>query len=515
MKHAHRNPRFLSLGLAALTVAGLLACGPQGDTAPADQGQADNVVLLKVPTDPTVSFNLWFHVGSINDPAGKEGLAALTGAMIARGATEKNPYPTILEKLYPLAAGYDIRVDKEMTTLTGRTHVDNLDVFVELLGDAVLSPAFDTADFERLKSNQLNALKTQLRYADDEELGKAALRGFVFAGTSNAHPVEGTVSGVESLTLDDVKTFYQQHFTQANVTLGLGGGFDDALVERMQKTLAGLPAGEATPAVTIDTPAIQGRQVQLVEKPDADASISFGFPIDVRRGDRDLYALWVANSWLGEHRNTSSHLFQVIRELRGMNYGDYSYIEAFPEGGRRQMPPTNVARKHQLFEVWIRTLPNEQAIFALRAALREVQNLVENGMSKEDFELTRSFMSKYHLHFAPTTGARLGYRIDDAFYGVDGDGHLARFAEVLPTLTHEEVNAAIRKHWQVDNLKIAIVTGDADGLRQTLESDSPTPMSYESPKPPEILEEDKIIASFPLAIAEGGVATIPVDEIFQ
>ena len=54
-----------------------------------------------------------------------------------------------------------------------------------------------------------------------------------------------------------------------------------------------------------------------------------------------------------------------------MNYGDYSYIEAFPQGGRRSMPPTGVGRRQQLFEVWIRPVPEGQGVFALRAAIRE------------------------------------------------------------------------------------------------------------------------------------------------
>ena len=47
----------------------------------------------------------------------------------------------------------------------------------------------------------------------------------------------------------------------------------------------------------------------------------------------------IANSWLGEHRNSSSHLYQVIRETRGLNYGDYSYIECFPGGA---LPPASM-----------------------------------------------------------------------------------------------------------------------------------------------------------------------------
>ena len=61
-------------------------------------------VLLPVANDPTVSFRLWFKVGAQNDPAGKEGLAALTAAMLTEAATRKNSYEQILDRLFPLAS---------------------------------------------------------------------------------------------------------------------------------------------------------------------------------------------------------------------------------------------------------------------------------------------------------------------------------------------------------------------------------------------------------------------------
>src|SRR5690606_21092881 len=185
---------------------------------------------------------------------------------------------------------------------------------------------------------------------------------------------------------------------------------------------AELPPAEAPrePPPIVPAP-IERNEVLLIDKPGADASISFGFPIDVARGERDFYALAIACSWLGEHRQQVGRLFQVIREIRGLSYGNYAYIEAFPEGGERRMPPVNVPRRARLFEVWIRTLPNEQAHFAIRAALREIERLVANGMRREDFELTRRFLAKYALHFAETTARRLGYAMDDRFYGLEGE----------------------------------------------------------------------------------------------
>lgn len=496
------------LALASLL---LVSCGGPSETD-------DALIRLERPDDPTVTFKVMFHVGSETDPPGKEGLAFVTGQLLAEGATERHTYEQILEKLYPIASDYDVRVDRELTVLSGRTHRDNLDRYYPLFTDAYLKPKFSEEDFERVRTDALNHVENTLRFASDEELGKAALQSFVFAGTRQAHPVSGTVEGLRGLTAGDVRQFWKTHFTAPRTVFGIAGGFDADLAARFAQTRDALPQGseaEEGGAAGERAPEIEGRHVLLVDKPGADASISFGFPLDVRRGDPDYYALWVANSWLGEHRNTSSHLFQVIRERRGLNYGDYSYIEAFPEGGRRQFPPNHVGVRQPLFQVWIRTLPNEQAHFALRAAVRELETLVEQGMDEEAFSLTRSFLRKYILHYADTTSRRLGYKLDDRYFGIDDPGHLERFREAMRTMTVEDVNAALRRHLGTEHMKIAIVTGAAADLAKALASGAPSPIEYPSPKPEAILEEDPKIASYPLGIAAENVRTIPVAEIFE
>ena len=471
-------------------------------------------ILLPVPEDPTIAISLAFAVGSEDDPPGREGLAALTADLLTEGATERHSYEQILDLLYPLATDYEASVDKELTAITGRVHRDRLGEFVTLLEDAVLRPAFRADDFERLKSDAINYIGNTLRYSSDEELAKAALTAAAFGGTRYAHPVEGTIAGLEAITLDDVRQFWREHFVTARLTLGLGGGYDDGLPGRLADSLSALPQGKPRPPKPFAPAPNMGRRVVLVDKPGADASISFGFPLAAARGERDFYALWLANSWLGEHRHSASHLYQVIREARGLNYGDYSYIEAFPDAGSLQMPPVNVPRRHQLFEVWIRTLPNAQAPFALKAALRELDRLVDSGLSADEFELTRSFLTKYSTHFAPTTAARLGYAIDDACYGIEGEGHLARFARTMGELSHDVVNAAIRRHLQTGNLVIAIVTGDAAGLAEQLAGSAPTPIEYPNPMSAEILAEDAEIARYPLEIARDAIERWPVAEIF-
>jgi len=498
--------------VARLAARGVELPGPsEGEDEDVGARLAEATVTLPVPADPNVSIQLWVKAGSQDDPPGKEGLAALTAAMLTEGGTERLSYDRILEALYPMAASYEAEVDKEMTLVRGEAHRDHAAGLASYMIDALVRPAFDEADFERLRDNAVSYLENVLRYASDEELGKAALYGAVFAGTRYAHVGEGAVGALRALTVDDVREFYRARYTRDTIVLGVGGGYDEALVARLEAGLARLPTGVAAAAPDVTPARVAGRRVVIVEKPGEATAISFGWPIELRRGTREFYAAWVACSWLGEHRNSASHLFQVIREARGMNYGDYSYIEAFPGGGERTMPPQGVGRRRQIFEVWIRPVPDAQAPFALRAALREVERLAERGLTQEQLDETRRFLSKYVRHFAETTSERLGYALDDRFYGI-GD-HLATFRKTLDDLTLAEVNAAAARHFRADDAVIAMVSADGRALGAALASGAPTPIVYGPgiEKDAEHLAEDTIIAAWPLRVDAERVVVVPVD----
>ncbi len=473
-------------------------------------------VLFPVKDDPTVSFRVWFKVGSQNDPEGKEGLAYITAKMITEASTRNNSYEKILEKLYPIASSYSEKVDKEMTVIYGRTHKDNLDEFYKLFVEAILSPAFNEDDFKRIKTNAINYIQNDLRYSNDEELGKAALYGFVFEGTPYSHLTNGTIESLNNMTLDDVRGFYERYYNRFNFVIGLGGGYDEKLVDRLEKDLSALGDLRSQSPAKPNVQPIQGYNFLMIEK-DADATaISFGFPVNILRNDEDFVALWVFNSWFGEHRNQSSHLYQVIREKRGLNYGDYSYIETFLNGGQRNMPEPNNPRRQQIFEVWIRPVQNQHRHFALRAALRELKKVVDNGMTNEDFELTKKFLYSYCLNYAQTTMDKLGYQIDSKFYGVNDQGnYIHYFRNKLNLLKLEDVNRAIKKYIQYDNIKFAIVTKNAEEFKEELVNNVPSPITYTSEVDESVLKEDSEIQVFPLNIDREKIKIVKVDEMFQ
>ena len=253
--------------------------------------------------------------------------------------------------------------------------------------------------------------------------------------------------------------------------------------------------------------------MKIVEKDCSATAIEMGYPINLLRGEKDWYALALANSWLGEHRNSSSHLYQVLRDIRGLNYGDYSYIEFFANRGMLQTPAPNYARRRQIFEIWIRPVPNAARHFALRGAMREYERVVNDGLTQGGFELTQKFLHNYVLHYAPTTMARLAFALDDKFYGIQGS-FLELFRKALDHLTLAEVNAAIKKYWQYKNMQIVIVTNDAEALKKALVTNAPSPYKYPTPKPLNVLEEDKQISNFKLDIQPENVTIVPVGDLF-
>ena len=498
--------RIIILGITIMMTASILLSA-------APIGNDDNFVLLPVQNDPTISFRIWFKVGSQNDPAGKEGLAQLTASLISDGATKNNTYEQILDKLYPLAAGYDASCTVEMTVVTGRVHKDNLNDYYPLFMDAILKPAFEQTDLDRIKSQALNYLENNLRYSSDEELGKAVLYNAIFAGTPYGHITGGLIESVKGITLDDIKNFYKQFYTKGNVVIGIGGGYDNSFVEKIKTDLATLPAGSQAPVSKPGVKPIDGLNVTIVEKDAPATAISMGFPINILRGPKDWYALAIANSWLGEHRSSTSHLYQVIRESRGLNYGDYSYIENWPRGGSSFNPPQNVSRNQQILEIWIRPVPNETRHFALRAAMRELKKLVDNGMTENDFVQKKNYLKKYIMNYAQTTMQRLGYALDDKFYGINGS-HLDNYRKFLDEITLNDVNAAIKKYWQYGNMQVAIITKDAQSFKDALVNDSPSPITYKTPKPESVLVEDKEIIVFPLKVKAENVKIVPVADLF-
>jgi zinc protease len=510
-----RFPRLLNSFIIAVIV---IACATMqlNLMAQTNKGMnsADNNAVLLPNRSPLVSFRILFMTGSASDPKGKEGLASLTAATLAEGGSRARTYSEITDAMYPMATSFSWQVDKEMTVFSGTTHVDNLAKYYSLIREMLLDPGFREDDFVRLKEEGINYLKNSLRGGNDEELGKEVLYTMIYPDSHPyGHQNIGAVGALEKMSIKDVRDFYQANYTQANLIIGLAGGYPETFSKTIQADFAKLPKGVAANARVAPAAQTPDTKIQIIQRETRSTAISLGFPINVTRADKDWPALAVVAFYFGQHRSSNSYLYQRLREARGLNYGDYAYIEYFPRGMFQFQPDPNLGRRQQIFQIWIRPVEPQNGHFVLRAALYEYEKLVREGMSKEAFESTREFLSKYVNVLTATQDDQLGYSLDSRYY------HIADFPthmrEQLARLTLDDVNRAIRQYLKSDALRIAIVTKDATGLRDAIISNKPSAITYNAPKPKEITDEDKIIEAYKIVVKPADVIIVPVDKVFQ
>ena len=500
--------------LASLQPAALSGASSRVNVPPLQTRAATAAVplVLQKSVLPQLNMKLLFTVGSAHDPVGKEGLAALTAELITEGGSRELTIDAIRAALYPMAGSFRAQTDKEMTAFTGVIHRDHWQKFLAAVLPQLVDPGIREADFKRVKEAQLNALLQDLRSNNEEELGKERLQTNLYRGTPYGHVSLGTVAGLNAVTVADVKQFARQMYTRANLTIGINGDASDDLVRAVQSAVAALPEGPTATRVKVEAVPPNGTEVEVLEKDTRATAISLGFPIGVTRAHPDFAALSVARAWLGDHRNSTGKLYQRIREVRGMNYGDYAYIEAFPRGMFQFFPDPNIARQRQIFEVWIRPVVPVNAHMALRIAINELNAVVQNGMTREAFETTRGFLMKNVYVMTARQDEQLGYALDSKWYGI-GE-FTAYMREGLSKLTLEQVNAAIKRHLTPTRLSVVIIAKDAQRLQDALASDAPSPIQYDGEKPPTLLEEDKRIGTLKLNIPRGNVRITPIAEVF-
>lgn len=471
---------------------------------------------------PITTVRVVFRAGSVDDPKGKQGAAALTaeilreGGVKARGKLPARSRAQLEEFLYPYALGLGADVEKEQTTFEFTANAADSELAFDVLSQILLAPAFNGGELERLKAETLDALEKRYPREDQEDLGKAALDWFLYGKNHPyAHVVEGTIAGVKSITVKDLKAFQKKFYTKKRVTIGIAGVVKPGLKAKAAALLAALPAGDSDRTEIPAAPAAKGLDLLVVKGPFEATGVHFGQALDVRRGQPDFPALYLSSMAFGKHRSFVGRLMHVVREERGLNYGTYSYVEDFPGGGHAMTEPTQAARQRQAFTVWARPTPPENGCFVLRQVYREIGNLAVQGLTESEFALGRSHLMGYIPILGTEIERALGYAIDSRFYGINGD-YLKDTRAKVEGLNQLEVNEILRKNLHPENLRIVVVTQDTDRFVEAVLAPS-CGITYPPgiTKSKEVLDEDEKISTHLVPIQPERIKQIASEDLFR
>ena len=266
---------------------------------------------------PLVSYSLVIEGGRMLEPPEKAGLANLVATMMNEGTKNKTP-EELEDAIGMLGASINVRADNEDISINVNTLTKNFEKTLALVEEMLLEPRWDEEQFALAKSRIINTLKRNT--ASPDYLANRMLNRLIYGDNILAYDLTGTEESVASITIDDLKDFYNKYFSPSVARFIIAGDVDQ---QRVESALTGLNSRWQAKEITvpgIKTPAPPEKaKIYFVDVPGAKQSvIAIGTP-SIPRSHPDFFPATVANYKLGGSFNGIFNL--ILREEKGFTYG--------------------------------------------------------------------------------------------------------------------------------------------------------------------------------------------------
>jgi zinc protease len=216
------------------------------------------VILREDHRLPLVAVDLWYHVGPVNEKAGRTGFAHLFEHMMFEGSEHVGEKAHFKYLEGAGATGINGTTSYDRTNYFETVPTNQLDLALWLESDR-MGFLLETLDRAKL-TNQRDVVRNELRQDEGQpyDVADEAVGHLLFP---KGHPYYGNVIGshadVEAARLLDVRDFFQHFYTPNNSSIAIVGDFDPATIkEKVAKFFGPIPTGPAVEKVSVETPAI-------------------------------------------------------------------------------------------------------------------------------------------------------------------------------------------------------------------------------------------------------------------
>ncbi len=391
---------------------------------------------------PLVNLVIYVRTGQYNEPAGKEGLATLAGALLARGGTQSKSAEVLEERLAFLAAGLNAGIGDTQGTVSLNLLSKDLDEGLVTLREVLTAPRLQEDKLTLFKQQTLQSLKQR---NDDSAAIEQRERRFLAYGEkfwSNRHP---TQASVESITRADIEAFHRRWFHPGNFIVAASGDFDRAaLVAKLEKLFTDWPiqGGEAARPVPGDKQ-FAAPGLYLVEKDVNQGRVSLLLP-GIRRDDPDYYAVEVMNDILGGGGFTS----RIMNRVRSDEGLAYSAGTGFPGGV--YYPLSFVAAFQS---------KSATVAYATSLVVDEMKKIAAAPVTAEEMETAKkSFIETFPGSFA-TKGQVAGALAQEEFTGrhVTDPAYFKNYRAKVAAVTAADVQRVAKRFLTPEKAVILIV----------------------------------------------------------
>jgi len=403
------------------------------------------VFLMERHKIPMIYISAIFPAGAIKDDI-KNGLASFTADGMMWG-TKSFTKEQIEEKLDFLGARCSISASLEYSRFGASFLSSDTEKVFPIIKEIITAPIFDAKEFDKHKKRLLLQL-TQSKESPEEVIWPY-FNKFFFGNHPYGNSVDGTISSVEKITIDDLKTFYNANYKPEESAIAIVGDF---IPSKMKARITQLfndwnVKGKSTAIAQVPLPSFEKNRILLVNKEDAtETQFIIGAP-GVQRNNPDYIAIEVLNTIFGGRY--TSLLNDELRLKNGLTYGAGSSFDYNKDAGAFAM------------NSYTRT---ENTVKILDLAIGVLDRFHKEGITEELLTSGKNYIKGMFPPNYETSAQLAGYLTSKFYYNLD-DASINKFKEYVDSLTLEKAKEIISKYFPKDKLQIVLI-GKASEIRE-------------------------------------------------
>jgi zinc protease len=409
------------------------------------------LLLMERHDVPLISFTALMRGGAGVDPVGRSGTASLLAGLLEKGAGKRDAY-AFAETVASVGGAIETGADTEGIVVSGSFLARDQALMIELLADMLMRPTLDAAQFEMLRTRQIDLL----RAAKDSDLdsllpvyGAASLFG---EQHPYGKPVNGSEASLAAVTHSTVTDYYRGHFGADRLILAVAGDFKLASMKQaLTRAFSGWErAQQALPQPTAPAK-VSSRRVLLVDAPESVQSYFWAGNVAVSRSDPRRAPLDLVNTLFGGR--FTSMLNTELRIRSGLSYRAGAGFRKLAHSGSWHISS------------FTRT---ETTIEAIDLALQVLDRLHEgDALDAEALESSKAYvLGQFPLGFE--TASQWARQLATfELYGLDRS-YIEDYGPALQAVKLEEANRVVAEVLPKSTAVVLVVIGKADAIRKDL-----------------------------------------------
>ena len=399
---------------------------------------------------PLVQFNIRLKGGLLLETIGKTGAANFLAEMMTAGTANRTP-EELEEAIDQLGASINVQAGRESFVISGNTLSRNFRAAMDLVREILLEPRWDEQEFEIIRQRILNQLRHQ--QGNPQALSVQAYNQLLYGSDHLLAQNElGTIASVESMTIQDLKAYYEGGLSPSVAAYHVAGAVaEDEVLPVLQALQDDWEAKEVNfPALPVPD-VVEQAQIYFVDVPGAKQSVLRIGYLALPETDPDFFRATIANFKLGGG-GFASELTQELREGKGYTYGIRSGFDGSDIPG-----PFTISSS-------VRSNVTLEAI----ALIKDIVETYEEDFNEAYLEDTRSFLIRSNARRFETLEAKLSILGNMSAYGWKPD-YPREQEEVVRNITVDEIKALASVYLDAGKM-IYLVVGDAETQLSRLEA---------------------------------------------